>query len=260
MVGIIIFLLGISGFFIPLILLIILFQPFFIIYGTHKKMSAKLSYEIVSLFVSISLLIVNILTAYFIYTQALVAKEGTMPNVVVWSFNDEERRGIYAMNVGKGNAIIDNIEINGKSYNIVQEDDWKQILKDIDIHSGINCFAFSPIQSHVVLNSGDTELLIGQRKAVLKQLQEITKDMQIDTLNKLVLSELAQSDKISGIEIVKKYDEIMPNNIKSNNLDEGCKITDDEWSKLGRLPITISYYSIIDDKKVKSIRLKNANE
>ena len=94
--------------------------------SSKEKKSSSISIAVLSL-------IVTAVTAYLIFNQVKVAKEATMPNLLVSMYDDENRLGLYVTNSGKGHAIIDSIRIDTEKgpekFEIVTDETWKSVLK-----------------------------------------------------------------------------------------------------------------------------------
>lgn len=269
----VILLLGISGLFVPFMiicLILIFFERYFM---GNDNVNKKAVSNNMSIIISIAGLIVSVFAAYFTWTQAHIAKEATTPYVTVQFFNDERLHGIYISNAGKGHAIIDKIKIDDKEYDILDREKWDSILKEKKFEVGVECFAFSSIQKNIILSSSDTQLIIGRRKALWDELKELQKN-QIDLnnmltftiLNQLIISEISRSENtINGKIIIEKFNELIPSNLRSNlrnsENDTICTNIDDSKmndlvNKLKELKVVVYYHSIIDDESIESKELK----
>lgn len=257
-----ILLLGISGLFIPTLVLIL----FITTYLRNKQMNEQNKLNIISIAFSIVSIIVAIISAGIAYNQARIAKEATIPHLLVSFYYDEQRRGFYVNNAGKGNAIIDKIKINGKEYSIVTKEDWNAIFKEKSININAECLASTPIQSNNVLKSGGMEILIGQRQALWDEIVtmknesvKIANSTQINKINQLLIQHILNSsnmDNAIATEINDKLNELNnePNKFKLNH---NCQEIDEyTFNKLKDLEIIISYHSIIDETPIESKQLK----
>ena len=230
-----------------------------------------------SIFFTVLSSIATVLTACFIYNQIKVAKEATIPNLLVSMYDDENRMGLYVTNSGKGHAIIDFIQIETEKgpekFEIVTDKVWESVLKKAGIDIDAECFARSTIQKNIVAEPGLTQILLGRRKNIWNELeenkriaQELLNNQKIIELNKLVLQHISNSNQmVNGKDIVEKFDTLVSeyDNLKQmNNKFEYCdnyfiKNHEEIVRKLDTIKVTIFYHSIIDESEsMESKRLQ----
>lgn len=196
--------------------------------------------------------------------QAKIALEATKPYLVVSTVNDENHQGLYVLNQGKGNAIIDSIKINGMLYKtVVTKEVWGEILKSAGIDENIDCFAYSAIQKNAVVTANSHMILIGRNKGPLDTVKQLSSDAvkisdtdRISQLNELVLYYISQPNwKISREEILSefhkktKYRGGSPPEADKKCKNDNFDMDEEILKKLNRIEIEISYRSIIDDEK-----------
>lgn len=242
-------------------------------------MIAKIIKWIIKNLWSILSTVILVVTAYFIYHQAQIAKEATIPNLVVSVFNDEERKGLYITNFGKGHAIVDSIQISTMNHKPITKESitkeiWNSTLKNLGVNGEVDCFAWSPIQKNIVVRAGETNILLGKRQGIWNELQnnkkflqEQTEIMRINLLNQLVLQHISNSkDMVNGRDIVSEYiDRVSAINELQKDESNKCEKIDKQFrengseeiiKKLDNIKITIFYHSIINDEPIKSKRLQ----
>lgn len=276
----IVLLLGVSGLLVPIFLIILLIQKIFGVrfmnMNCHNSSKEKKCLiDILNIiFTSVSS-IATAITACFIFNQIKVAKEATIPNLLVSMYNDTNRMGLYVTNSGKGHAIIDSIQIETEKgpekFEIVTDKVWGSVLKKAGIDVDVKCFARSTIQKNIVAEPGSINILLGiqqdkwnELKENQRAFEEMINNQKINEINKLVLQHISNSNKmINGKEIVEKFDIFVLEKM-NNKLDdesEYCqKIIESNHKeivrKLNTIKVTIFYHSIIDDKPIESKQLQ----
>ncbi|VTY09885.1 Uncharacterised protein [Neisseria subflava] len=274
---IIILILSVSGLLIPVFFIYPIIASILVSIVKCKMIKRIIKYIEKNLYAILSNLIL-VLTALFIYYQAQFAKEATIPNLVVSVFNDEERKGLYVTNFGKGHAIVDSIQINQTKHETITKKIWNSTLKNLGINAEAHCFSWSPIQKNIVLRAGETNILLGQRQSVSNLIKNTSRNLQeqnlidrINKLNQLVLEDISNSENVvNGKDIVSKFNNILneydglQKELQKDNSNNECEEINKQFmenhgkeiiKKLDNIEITIFYHSIIDDKSINSKRL-----